>query len=124
MIQALIAMLVTYGAILLILQLLPIQLFLSGLFVWVMTSSWSLVAAVGGSVCGLTSRDRPVIRSVVVASVGMALVLTHSNWGALAESAQYMLLIGAKGVAVAGAVAFCVAATRRSSDQALRRISR
>jgi len=124
MIQALIAMLVTYGAILLILQLLPIQLFLSGLFVWVVTSSWFLVAAVGGSVCAWASRDRPVIRSVVVASVGMALVLTHSNWGALAESAQYMLLIGAKGVAVAGAVAFCVAAARRSSEQALRRTSR
>ena len=124
MIQALIAMLVTYGAILLILQLLPIQLFLSGLFVWVVTSSWFLVAAVGGSVCAWASRDRPVIRSVVVASVGMALVLTHSNWGALAESAQYMLLIGAKGVAVAGAVAFCVAAARRRSEQALRRTSR
>ena len=124
MIQALIAMLVTYGAILMLVQLVPSQLFLAGLFVWVVTSSWFLVAAVGGGVCAWASRDRPVIRSVVVAPVGMALMLAHSNWGALAESAQYMLLIGAKGVAVAGAVAFCVAAVRRSSDQALQRTSR
>ena len=57
MVKALIAMLVTYGAILLLLHLVPSQLFLSVVFVWMATSSWFLVAAVGGSICAWVSRD-------------------------------------------------------------------
>jgi len=124
MVKALIAMLVTYGAILLLLHLVPSQLFLSVVFVWMATSSWFLVAAVGGSICAWVSRDRPVIRSIVVSFVGMALVLLHSNWGALAESAQFVLLTGAKGIGVAAMAAFFVAALRRSSNKALQRTSR
>ncbi|WP_092384263.1 hypothetical protein [Halopseudomonas salegens] len=124
MIRALLAMLVTYGLILLLLRLVPSQLFISGWFVWLITSTWFFIAAVGGSICALTSRNHPVIRALIVVSVGMMLILVHANWGALVESIQSMVFIATKSTMVAGTVAFLVATALQGSNKALQRTSR